>query len=111
MSESQSRISPALEARREILLRLTAITQINPKRWTTGENQSDCQFCGFRPKRDGNLCVDCEARRVRFAAEFPDVPPPIQDRKPPLSVRVKSASGMTALGAIQRPDWSPHNSE
>jgi hypothetical protein len=105
-----SEISTALEAHREILLHLTAIAQLDPKAYFPSDNESLCRFCGIRPRR-GNLCVECEARRERLAAQFPDVPPPIREARVPLSTRMKSENGMTALGAIQRPTWSPHNSE
>ena len=104
-----SEISTPLEAHREILLRLSAITQLDPKRYYPADNDRLCRFCGIRP-RQRNLCVECEARRVRLAALFPDVPPPIQDIKPPVMVS-SSSSDMTALGLIQRPTWSQHNSE
>ena len=100
-----SEISTALEAHREILLRLTAMVQIDPKVNLDGQ----CRFCGIRP-RVGNLCIQCDARRERLAAKFPDVPPPTPPVRAPISVR-NQANGMTALSAIDRPTWSPHNSE
>ena len=105
-----SQISTALEAHREILLRLTGIAQLNPKEYYPSDNDSLCRFCGIRPRR-GNLCSECDTRRERLAKQFPDVPPPVRQARAPLSARQKSASGMTALGAIERPIWTPHNSE
>ena len=104
-----SDISTALEARREILLRLTALAQLDPKRYYPSENERLCYFCGIRPRKV-NLCVECEARRERYAKEFPDVPPPTPAVRVPIAVR-NQANGMTALSAIKTPEWSPHNSE
>lgn len=62
---------------RILLLRLTATASLNPQMFFPSDDDTKCRYCGIR-KRHGNLCVECEARRLRLAAKFPDVPPPIQ---------------------------------
>ena len=100
-----SEILNMVEAHRELLLRLTAMVQLDPRSNLDGL----CRFCGIRP-RVKNLCMDCDARRERLAQKFPDVPPPAPAIKAPIAVR-STPLGMTALGSIDRPEWTPHNSE
>ena len=96
----------ALETHREILLRLTALVQRDPARAFPSENDAMCRFCGLHP-RQGNLCESCEARRVRLAQHFPDVPPPIPEPHAPTTIQ-RSESTMTKLGTVARPEWMPY---
>ena len=102
-------INSALEAQREILLRLTALAQFDPQRYYPSENESLCRFCGIRPRR-GNLCESCEARRERLAKYFPDVPPPTPTVHPPALAGRSAKQRMTPLIAA-KPEWLPYKAE
>lgn len=96
------------ETQREILLRLTAIAQLDPKRWYPSDNDALCRFCGLKPRR-GNLCESCEERRSRLAERFPDVPPPLRQASAPTRPRGRE---LTRIGDIKTTaDLFPRNSE